>query len=276
MLRRPDPRDNPSTVLAAVVVGVLAVFAPVPAPAPVAAPPVAVAPLPAAPPPAVSPPADQGAAAPPLPVQRVVHVAARPVALTAGPVTRGAPTVVLTFDDGPDPAWTPQVVALLRQHGAVATFCMVAAQARKHPELVRDVVAAGMRLCDHTGTHPADLTVLPEPDLRHQVVDAQAELHALSDAPVAYFRAPGGRWSPPVLALAAEQGMQPLGWSIDTRDWEQPGRLPILALLERQLRPGAVILMHDGGGNRAQTVQALRLLLPWLRESGYGFTFPTP
>lgn len=265
MLRRPNPRDNPTTVLATLTVGLLAFVAPL-------APPPAEPPLAA---PVVAAPADPPAL-PPLPVQRVVNVSATPAVLMSTPPVRGNPTVSLTFDDGPDPTWTPQVLALLRRHGAVATFCMVSEQARKHPELVRDVVAAGMRLCDHSGTHPGDLSALPEADLVRQVVDAQAELRALGEVPVAYFRAPGGSWSPAAQELAATNGMQPLGWSIDTRDWERPGRLQILTTVERQLRPGAVILLHDGGGDRAQTVQALELLLPWLQESGYGFAFPTP
>ena len=211
-----------------------------------------------------------------LPVQKVVTITAQPVVLRSAGVLRGDPTISLTFDDGPDPTWTPQVLELLRRHGAVATFCVVGSQARKHPELLSDIVEAGMRLCDHTRTHPADLTVLPEPAQREEIVGARAELRGLVDAPVAYFRAPGGHFSPAVLELAATQGMQPLGWSVDLRDWEQPGRLQILTTLERNLRPGAVILMHDGGGNRSQTVEALALMLPWLRESGYRFTFPTP
>jgi peptidoglycan-N-acetylglucosamine deacetylase len=182
----------------------------------------------------------------------------------------------LTFDDGPDPAWTPQVLELLRQHSAVATFCVVGNQARKHPELLRDIVDAGMRLCDHTRTHPADLTVTPVATQQNEVVGARDELRDLVDAPVVYFRAPGGHFSPALLQLAVAQGMQPLGWSVDLRDWERPGRLQILTTLERNLRPGAVILMHDGGGDRSQTVEALGLMLPWLAESGYRFTFPTP
>lgn len=266
-MRPADPRDNPGTVLAAVTFGLLALLVPpkaVPDPGPVALPGVAaVAPVVAAP--------------ATLPVQKVVTVTAAPVVLSrAAAPARGDQTVSLTFDDGPDPTWTPQVLELLRRHSAVATFCVVGSQARKHPELLRQIVDAGMRLCDHTRTHPPDLTLVPEPVLHSEVVGAREDLRALVDAPVAYFRAPGGRWSPPVLQLAAEQGMQPLGWSVDLRDWEQPGRLQILTTLEQHLRPGAVILMHDGGGNRAQTVEALELMLPWLQEQRYRFTFPTP
>jgi peptidoglycan-N-acetylglucosamine deacetylase len=263
MLRRPDPRDNPGTVLAAVTFGLLALLVP-----PKAAP-AAVAPVPA-----LAVPVPAGPAA--LPVQKVVTVTAQPVVLKSAAPVRGDPTVSLTFDDGPDPTWTPQVLELLRRHSAVATFCVVGAQARKHPQLLGEIVQAGMRLCNHTRTHPADLTLVPEPVQREEIVGARTELQALVDAPVAYFRAPGGHWSPPVLQLAAEQGMQPLGWSVDLRDWEQRGRLPILTRLEQNLRPGAVVLLHDGGGQRSQTVEALGLMLPWLQEMGYRFAFPTP
>jgi peptidoglycan-N-acetylglucosamine deacetylase len=264
MLRRPDPRDNPTTVLAAVTVGLMVFLVP-PKTAPLPAAPVFAAP-------AVAVPAQPAA----LPVQKVVIITAQPTVLSSAAPARGDPTVSLTFDDGPDPAWTPQVLDLLRQHSAVATFCVVGNQARKHPELLRDIVNAGMRLCDHTRTHPADLTVTPVATQQNEVVGARDELRDLVDAPVVYFRAPGGHFSPALLQLAVAQGMQPLGWSVDLRDWERPGRLQILTTLERNLRPGAVILMHDGGGDRSQTVEALGLMLPWLAESGYRFTFPTP
>jgi peptidoglycan-N-acetylglucosamine deacetylase len=263
MPRRPDPRDNPGIVLAAVTFGLLALLVP-----PTAAPEPDAVPT--------GPPAAPAAAAP-LPVQRVVAVAARPVVLQHRPSDDpDGRTVSLTFDDGPDPQWTPQVLALLRRHGAVATFCVVGNQVRKHEALVRDVVDAGMRLCDHTRSHPADLALLPAAEQRSEIIDARSDIAAAVDAPVAYFRAPGGHWSPAVLELAAERGMQPLGWSVDLRDWERPGVPAILSTCERNLRPGAVILMHDGGGNRQQTVQALEVLLPWLVDKGYRFTFPTP
>lgn len=261
-MRRHDPRDNPGTVLAAVTFGLLALLVPAERGRQLPAGPAAGLPVAAAP--------------TALPVQKVVTITARPVVLKSAMVQRGDPTVSLTFDDGPDPTWTPQVLDLLRRYEAVATFCLLGDRARRHPELVREIVAAGMRLCNHTRSHPGDISRLPEPAQRFEIVGTSTDLRAAVDAPVAYFRAPGGRWSPPVLQLAAEQGMQPLGWSIDLRDWEQPGRLQILTALERNLRPGAVVLMHDGGGNRAQTVEALALMLPWLRESGYRFSFPTP
>ncbi len=275
-MRRHDPRDNPGTVLATVTFGLLVLLVPPKTVAYVdvtdAAAPVAARPVVAA-----------------LPVQRVVTIVARPVVLSvlesdsssdlvaSDPQTEDrAPTVSLTFDDGPDPQWTPQVLDLLREHGAVATFCVVGDQVRKHGELLRDIVDAGMRLCDHSRTHPADLTLTPVLQQRSEIIGARSDIMAAVDAPVAYFRAPGGHWSPEVLQLAAENQMQPLGWSVDLRDWEQPGVPAILSNLERNIHPGAVVLMHDGGGNRQQTVDALAVMLPWLADHGYRITFPTP
>jgi peptidoglycan-N-acetylglucosamine deacetylase len=188
----------------------------------------------------------------------------------------GAKSVVLTFDDGPDPRWTPQVLDALARHGAVATFCLVGEEAAKHPELVRAITAAGMRLCDHSATHDERLTTRATDRMTGEVVDTQRALGDAGGAPVHYFRAPGGSWSPQLLDMAAGAGMQPLGWSVDPRDWKQPGADAIVAGVQQHVRPGSIVLLHDGGGRRGQTVAALDRLLPWLAQQGYAFAFPTP
>jgi peptidoglycan-N-acetylglucosamine deacetylase len=187
-----------------------------------------------------------------------------------------AGAVALTFDDGPHPRWTRKILTVLRRSGAVATFCMIADKVPGNEDVVREAVDSGMRLCDHTGTH-ADLTALPDPAVTGEVTGAQTALAAAAGgASVGYFRAPEGRWTQRVLDLAAAHGMQPLGWSIDPDDWRRPGVGVIVDQVQRQVRPGAVILFHDGGGPRDQTVAALEQLLPWLVEQGYRFGFPSP
>jgi peptidoglycan/xylan/chitin deacetylase (PgdA/CDA1 family) len=185
-------------------------------------------------------------------------------------------TVVLTFDDGPDPRWTPQVLDALTRHRAVATFCLVGAKAQQHPELVRAIAAAGMRLCDHSRTHDEELTQRPADRMTGEVVDTQRDLGDAGGAPVHYFRAPGGSWSPALLQMSAGAGMQPLGWSVDPRDWKQPGIAAIVGAVQKHVQPGSIVLLHDGGGRRSQTVAALDQLLPWLAGQGYRFGFPTP
>lgn len=198
--------------------------------------------------------------------------AADPVRTTA----RAGRFVALTFDDGPDPAATPQILDLLERHGAVATFCVVGTQVRRHPDLVADVVRRGMRLCDHTVSHDEHLPARNEARISADIAGVRSDvaLAVDGDVPVPYFRAPGGRWSDTVTAIVARAGMTPLGWSVDSRDWTLPGAHAIVATVQQAVQPGAVILLHDGGGQRAQTVAALAELLPWLIAQGYRFDVP--
>lgn len=184
--------------------------------------------------------------------------------------------VALTFDDGPDPVYTPQILDALSRAGAVATFCMVGANVTRHPELVRAVVARGMRLCDHTVSHDEDLSKRSEQRVTAEIAGCWSDLQVAADAdvPVPYFRAPGGFWSHLMGEVAARQGMKSLSWSVDSRDWTLPGTAQIVATVQQAVQPGAVVLLHDGGGKRAQTVEALNQLLPWLVAQGYQFGFP--
>lgn len=186
----------------------------------------------------------------------------------------GAKSVALTFDDGPDPLWTPQVLDLLARHHAVATFCLVGHAAHGREQLVARIVAAGMRLCDHSRTHDLRLGTRPIPQITDEIAGVKTQLAAIGGTGVDYFRAPGGNWSPDLVRIAVANGMQPLGWSVDARDWQRPGTAAIVATVKQQIHPHAIVLMHDGGGDRSQTVAALEQLLPWLTAQGYVFTVP--
>ena len=263
-------RELPGIYLAVLVFGLIAPL--LPAPGATAAPiPIPIL-LPAAPPP---PP-------PPPPVQ-VELVAPGPVVVRDKVLNKlaDAHTVALTFDDGPDPRWTPQILDVLARHGAVATFCEIEKNARAHPELVRRVVAGGNRLCDHTRTHDEQLPDKPPQTMDDEVVGARDDLRVdAGGAPVQWYRAPGGNWSSDITALAAQHGMQPLGWNVDTRDWERPGVASILTAVQQEARrqapDGLIILMHDGGGPREETVTALEQVITWLAGQGYRFGFPVP
>ncbi|CAL9358344.1 polysaccharide deacetylase family protein [Streptomyces sp. enrichment culture] len=210
-------------------------------------------------------------------------VSARPATPKATPVSPsivhasdgGAHAVNITIDDGPDPVWTPQVLELLRDNGVKATFCMVGPQAQAHPDLVRQVVAAGHRLCDHTVSHDTGMDHESESYQARQIVDAERQItQASGGVRPMYYRAPGGAFTPYSRKLAASHGMRPLGWNVDSKDFERPGSEAIIATVKRELANGPTILFHDAGGDRSQTVAALRTLLPWLKEQGYSFGFP--
>ncbi|GHA32040.1 hydrolase [Streptomyces anthocyanicus] len=183
--------------------------------------------------------------------------------------------VNITIDDGPDPAWTPQVLDLLEEYGVKATFCMTGLQAEAHPDLVKDVVAAGHRLCDHTVSHDTAMDKKSEAYQAKEILDAERMIIEASGGvrPV-YYRAPGGAFTPYSRKLAASHGMRPLGWNVDTKDFERPGSDAIVATVKRELSNGPTILFHDAGGDRTQTVEALRQVLPWLKEQGRTFGFP--
>jgi peptidoglycan/xylan/chitin deacetylase (PgdA/CDA1 family) len=263
-------RDLPGIYLAVLVFGLVAPLFPVPGVADVPGVPIPLPIVVPAPPP------------PPPPVQ-VELVAPGRVVPRAEVLNKlvDSHTVALTFDDGPDPRWTPRVLAVLRRHGAVATFCMVERNASGHEALVRQVVAGGNRLCDHSRTHDEQLPDRPPAKINDEIVAAGDDLSVESGgAPVHWFRAPGGNWSPDVITLSAQHGMQPLGWNIDPRDWERPGAAAIVTAVQQEIRQrapdGAIILMHDGGGPREETVAALEELIPWLAAQGYRFGFPVP
>lgn len=202
--------------------------------------------------------------------------AVKPVAVTIAHASdKGARGVNITIDDGPDPAWTPQVLDVLREYGVKATFCMVGTQAQAHPDLVKEVVAAGHRLCDHSVSHDTTMDKKSRAYQSQQILDAERMItEASGGVRPMYYRAPGGAFTPYSRTLAASRGMRPLGWNVDTKDFEQPGTDAIVAAVERELPNGPTILFHDAGGDRSQTVEALHRILPRLTEEGYSFGFP--
>ncbi|MFB7527896.1 polysaccharide deacetylase family protein [Streptomyces sp. NPDC056178] len=205
------------------------------------------------------------------PQDRVTKVAAD----IAHASDRGARGVNITIDDGPDPVWTPQVLQLLKDNGVKATFCMVGTQAQMYPDLVKAVVAAGHRLCNHTVSHDTTMDTKSEVYQSQQILDAERMItKASGGVRPQYYRAPGGAFTPYSRQLAASRGMRPLGWNVDSRDFERPGTDAMVATVKSEISNGPTVLFHDAGGDRSQTVAALREVLPWLRQQGYSFGFP--
>ncbi|HEX6967992.1 MAG TPA: bifunctional polysaccharide deacetylase/glycosyltransferase family 2 protein [Micromonosporaceae bacterium] len=190
-----------------------------------------------------------------------------------------ARTIALTFDDGPDPRWTPQILDVLRRHDARATFFLVGARVNEHPELVRRILAEGHEIGSHTFTH-ADLAALPAWRRDLELALTRNALAGATGRQATLFRPPFS--SQPealttgdvaVLRQAARSGHIAVLADRDTRDWARPGVDAIMAAA-RPDRPGegAIVLLHDGGGDRSQTVAALERLIPELVGEGYRFT----
>ncbi|MFJ2110474.1 polysaccharide deacetylase family protein [Streptomyces sp. NPDC087850] len=184
-------------------------------------------------------------------------------------------TVNLTIDDGPDPVWTPKILKILRDNDAKAVFCMVGPQAEAHPDLVQRVVAEGHRLCDHSVAHNTGMDHRSRDYQKDQILRAAAQIEKASGGvkPL-YYRAPGGAFTPYSRQIAAAAGMRPVGWNVDSKDFELPGAEAILRTVKGELANGPTVLFHDGGGDRSQTAAAMKKLLPWLSGKGYAFSFP--
>jgi peptidoglycan/xylan/chitin deacetylase (PgdA/CDA1 family) len=190
----------------------------------------------------------------------------RPVVFKLPAVPRGK-IVYLTFDDGPTP-YTTQVLTLLKQYNAKATFFVIGNQVGKRVPTVQRAYRDGHAVENHTWNHPA-LTGLTWSQFRSQVARANvAVAQATGDSPEC-LRAPYGAINRSVLLRAQRFNMPVIQWSIDSRDWSKPGTYKIVRNVLNNVKDGSIVLMHDGGGNRAQTVAALKYILPSLRKQGY-------
>jgi peptidoglycan/xylan/chitin deacetylase (PgdA/CDA1 family) len=188
-------------------------------------------------------------------------------------VDDGRKVIALTIDDGPSPVYTPQILQLLDKYQVTATFSMIGLEVDAYPGLAREVAAVGHMIANHTWSH-LDLAFLPPVMIADQINRATGAIHTVTGRVPTLFRAPYGAWSPAVLAHCAQTGMTPLDWSVDPRDWSRPGVASIVGNIMRNTKTGSIILEHDGGGNRSQTVAALKVVLPRLLAAGYHFTTP--
>lgn len=186
-----------------------------------------------------------------------------------------AKTVALTFDDGPSPTYTKQILAILKENQIHATFCVVGRQVKLYPEMVQQIVAEGHKIANHSMNHDESVARKPAKKIKTEVfAENELILSCAPDAKIEYFRAPAGNWNMKLRKMSASWGMKALGWSIDTKDWQHPGADYIVNHVTKYIHSGGVVLMHDGGGDRSESVTALKRMIPLLKAAGYQFTFP--
>lgn len=186
--------------------------------------------------------------------------------------TPGERAVVLTFDDGPNPPDTAALLDVLAREEVPAVFCLVGEHARAHPDLVRRIVRDGHVLGNHSFHHD-DLEEWEPARVRDDLERTLDAIRAaVPDADVPYFRAPFGHWGR-AIPVADELGMRPLGWQLSVWDWEPPGADELVRRMSGVM-PGGIILLHDGGGDRSQTVEAVADFIPRMRADGWTFTLP--
>jgi peptidoglycan-N-acetylglucosamine deacetylase len=185
----------------------------------------------------------------------------------------GRRAIALTIDDGPSPVYTPQVLSLLHRYGITASFSMIGINVAAYPGVARAVAEAGHMIVNHT-QHHHNLALMWPAGVADEMDFATEAIHRATGRVPDMFRAPYGAWSPTVLERCWRTGMTPLDWSVDPRDWARPGVTAIVANIMRNTRTGSIILEHDGGGDRSQTVAALSVVLPRLLDAGYHFHTP--
>ncbi|MER5890405.1 polysaccharide deacetylase family protein [Streptomyces sp. NPDC001941] len=182
-------------------------------------------------------------------------------------------TMVLTFDDGPDPRYTPDVLRTLRQYGVRAMFFVCGEMATDNRDLLREMADDGHVIGNHSWSHPLVPKLAPS-RIRDELGSTSEVIEkSVGSAPL-WYRAPYGAWNKHSFEIGAELGMEPLGWTVDTLDWTEPGTGTIVRRVREGAGPGVVVLSHDAGGNRSQSVAALRRYLPELIDSGYHITVP--
>jgi cellulose synthase/poly-beta-1,6-N-acetylglucosamine synthase-like glycosyltransferase/peptidoglycan/xylan/chitin deacetylase (PgdA/CDA1 family)/spore germination protein YaaH len=187
----------------------------------------------------------------------------------------GEHEVVLTFDDGPDPKWTPQVLDILKQRNVKATFFLVGRQAEDYPGIVQRIVREGHEIGSHTYTH-ANLSVITNEQIELELNATQFLLESITGRSTTLFRPPYNADSRPTsmselkpLKLVQDQfGYLIVLESIDPEDWARPGTDEIVDRIKQQRHLGNVILLHDAGGNRSQTVEALPKIIDYLQTRG--------
>lgn len=193
----------------------------------------------------------------------------KPTMLHQVPTT--ARVVAFTFDDGPHPVYTPQLLDIFQQAGGKATFFMIGQQIDAHPATAAAVHTGGHELGNHTLTHPM-LTQLPPDAVRAELVQTDERIRAITNAPVRTFRPPFLDVNDEILALAAELAYWSIGAvNLGARDWEQPGIDHIVEKTRECIRSGSILVFHDGFGDRSQSVAAVRVLVAELAAQDYRF-----
>jgi peptidoglycan/xylan/chitin deacetylase (PgdA/CDA1 family) len=160
--------------------------------------------------------------------------------------------LALTFDDGPNPAWTPQLIDVLARHGVKATFFFVGRYAEAEPILTRYVADAGHLIGNHSWSHP-NLALCPADRIRDELARTKDTLEQITGKPVHFFRPPFGARRPAVLRIARELGMTPVMWNAMTGDWKEPSPERIASRLSAKIDGlhqrgyAANVVLHDGG-----------------------------
>ncbi len=185
--------------------------------------------------------------------------------------------VALTFDDGPSPVWTPQILDELKKEGIKATFFMLGEHAAEYPDVARRVAKEGHEIGNHTFDHHV-LLYYKKGDMAREIRDAEVAIRNATGQTTRYFRPPKAWLTKREKRKVKEMGYKIILWSLNSKDWVTFDDKYIIKYLTKNIRPGDIILFHDSGGifsaeggNRSETVKAIQPLAEQLKKKGYSF-----
>lgn len=176
--------------------------------------------------------------------------------------------LALTFDDGPYPQYTPRLLDILKKHNARATFFVLGSLARSHPHIITRIVNEGHEIGCHSWHH-ANYTRLSAEAIHNDLARWEAAVNPLIGGPARWMRPPYGAINSTARAVITQRGYRVALWTGDTGDWRKPGAAVISNRILSAARDGAVILCHDGGGERSGTLKGVKMALPQLQARGY-------
>lgn len=178
--------------------------------------------------------------------------------------------IALTFDDGPHPRYTPEILSILREYGIHATFFVVGENVEFYPTVIGQILAGGHEIGNHTYDHNR-VSGQPAKRIMEEIQRTESVVYELSDYRTKLFRPPEGTFNDRVVAVAVELDYQVILWNIDTRDWAHTPSEQIAENVLSHVKSGDIILMHDYIGCDSPTPDALRRIIPALLEEGYRF-----
>lgn len=180
--------------------------------------------------------------------------------------------IALTFDDGPSPKYTPEILDTLKKYHAKATFFVVGQQVLLYPKLTKRIEDEGNELANHTYSHPSFYRLSKE-QIREQIQEAEEAIHSVTNVKPSLFRPTGGYYNEKIIDTARGEGYTVVLWSWDqdTKDWSKPGVGKIVKNVLTHASNGDIVLFHDRIRGRSQTVEALKIILSKLEARGYRF-----
>ena len=178
--------------------------------------------------------------------------------------------VALTFDDGPHPRYTKQILSILEEFDVPATFFVVGINAYRYPDVLKEIVDAGCEIGNHTYSH-CDMAHTTNSQVQDEILDCEEIIFQQTNQVPHLLRPPEGRFNTLVEEAAQTMNYQIILWSIDTKDWANTPSETIVKKVLKELDHGDIILMHDYVSGKNTTCEALRILIPQILEMGYEF-----